>query len=146
VSASPIDLVLARLDNPRPTGPDRWRCACPAHGGTNTSTLSIGVADNGAVLVKCWHGCDIDEIVRALGLELSDLFPPTPANGHGAPPLARRRLITPRQALEVLRFEAQLVWTAGHNLAAGHALTPDDLVRLDTAARRIHAVAIEVER
>jgi hypothetical protein len=72
---SAVDLLLSRLDQPRANGRDRWRCACPVCGEKNRSTLSIGVGDSGAVLVRCWKsGCGPDEIVAAVGLEIEDLF------------------------------------------------------------------------
>ncbi len=65
---SAADAVLARLDSPRPTGRDRWRAACPVCGERNRSTLSIGIGDSGAVLLKCFKsGCGPDEIAAALG-------------------------------------------------------------------------------
>jgi hypothetical protein len=141
---STVDLVLSRLDNPRPTGPERWRCACPAHGSTNPSTLSVGVGENGAVLLKCWSGCDVEAVAAALGLDLADLFQPKPENGHGSPPLPRRRLITASQALDVLNAEANLVAVAACNVGQGVVLTPIDRNRLLDAAARIAGVYREV--
>ena len=118
---SAIDLLLSRLDHPRPNGRDRWRCACPVCGGRNRSTLSVGLADSGVVLLTCFkEGCGADEIAAALGLMLEDLFP---ARDSSASPMRRRRLLTAQQALEVLEFESTLVWTAGCNVTEGHALT-----------------------
>lgn len=137
----PADTVLSRLEA-KPNGRDRWRCACPVCGERNRSTLSIGVGETGAVLLKCWKsGCSPEQIAAAVGLELSDLFPPRDSY---APPAKRRRLITAGQALEVVEFEATLVWVAAQNLANGHALTPDDLARLSAAVQRINGVIDEV--
>ena len=136
----PIDLVLARLDSPRPSGHDRWRCACPSCGG-NKSALSVGVGNDDAVLIRCWKGCDAGDVVDALGLQLHELFPP---NMNGSPPLKRRGMLTAGQALEVIAFECLLAWTAAFNLANGHALTAEDLGRLSIAVQRIQALAIEV--
>jgi len=146
VPERPIDVVLSRLEGYqlRANGPDRWRACCPAHGGANPSALSVGVGDADAVLLRCWHGCDADQVARALGLGLADLFPPRPAAGGGAGSLRRRGLLTAMQALEVIAFESLLTWTAAFNLANGHTLTADDLQRLSIAAERIQAVAAEV--
>ena len=82
----PIDAVLSRLDGfkLRENGRDRWRACCPAHGGKNASALSIGVGADEQVLLRCWHGCEVEQVAHALGLELSDLFPPKVSNGHGS--------------------------------------------------------------
>ena len=138
----PIDLVLARLDNPRPSGRNRWRCVCPSCGG-NKSALSVGIGDEDAVLIRCWKGCDAAAVVGSLGLQLHELFPPQ-LSGHGSAPMRRRGMLTAGQAMEVTAFECLLVWTAAFNLANGHALTADDLERLGIAAQRIQSLAAEV--
>ena len=138
----PIDLVLARLDNPRPSGRNRWRCVCPSCGG-NKSALSVGIGDEDAVLIRCWKGCDAAAVVGSLGLQLHELFPPQ-LSGHGSAPMRRRGMLTAGQAMEVTAFECLLVWTAASNLANGHALTADDLERLGIAAQRIQSLAAEV--
>ena len=104
---SPVDLLLSRLDSPRPNGRDRWRAACPCCGERNRSTLSVGVGDSGCVLVKCFkNGCGPDEIARAVGLDLEDFFfPPRDSSGRAAAP---RRMLTAAQALELLGAEATL--------------------------------------
>ena len=140
---APIDAVLSRLApfKLRENGRDRWRACCPAHGGKNPSALSVAIGSTGAVMLKCWHGCSADEVAGALGLELSDLFPPRET--HGAPH-KRRALLSAAQCLEVVAFETMLVGTAAFNLANGHALTADDLQRLGVACGRIQALAAEV--
>lgn len=139
----PIELVLSRLDNPRQSGRDRWRCACPGCGG-NISALSIGVGLDDAVLLRCWKGCGVYEVVAALGLGLHDLFPQAAPSVHSSPPLRRHGMLTAAQALEVIGFECMLTWTAAFNLANGHALTAEDLDRLGVAAKRIQIIASEV--
>src|SRR4051812_29050076 len=37
--------------------------------------LSVREASDGTVLVHCFHGCSAAEVMKAVGLELSDLFP-----------------------------------------------------------------------
>ncbi|EWS53404.1 MULTISPECIES: hypothetical protein [unclassified Methylibium] len=134
-----VDALLSRLDDPKPNGPDRWRCACPVCGGRNRSTLSIGVGDTGAVLLKCWkEGCGPEQIANAVGLELEDLFPPRDSSG---PPLKRRRLITATQALDVLDSETALVLLSASDMAKGELV---DFERLLTAAARIALIRDEV--
>jgi hypothetical protein len=139
---SAIYAVLARLPDARSTGRDRWRCACPVCGERNRSTLSIGVGDNGAVLLKCWKsGCDVEQIANTLGLDIGDLFPGRDAS---APPLKRRGMLSAQQALEILRSEALFVAAAGSNVAQGVILSGDDIARCWRAAGRIAALCDEV--
>lgn len=53
-----------------------WVACCPAHP-DKMQSLGIDVAD-GKVLLRCHAGCEFDEIVAAMKLRPSDLFPSTP--------------------------------------------------------------------
>lgn len=76
----PIELVLSRLPGAKRSG-KKWKARCPAHGDRNPS-LSIGVGEDGRVLLHCFNGCKLDAILVALGLEKKDLFRPLPrSNG-----------------------------------------------------------------
>ena len=77
---SPIDRFLEALEGRGHTAKKRkhsagWDATCPVHTDTNPS-MSIGEADDGAVLLKC-HGCTAShaDIVEAVGLTEADLFP-----------------------------------------------------------------------
>lgn len=140
---NPIDMVLSRLPDARPTGRERWRCACPVCGGHNRSTMSVGVGDTGTVLLKCFKsGCDAERIVGALGLDIGDLFPDRGEPGHGSGP-AKRRLLSAQQALDLLDAESLFVLVAAEGMAQGIALGDADRERLATAAQRIGALRKE---
>lgn len=47
---------------------------CPAHDDRKPS-LSINVGTDGHILLHCHAGCSVEDIVQALGLTMSDLFP-----------------------------------------------------------------------
>lgn len=137
-----VDLLLSRLDNPRPNGRDRWRCACPVCGGKNRSTLSVGIGDTGAVLVKCWkEGCGPDQIAGAVGLELEDLFPQRETSSR---PQARRRLISAGQALEVLEDEMTLAIVVMSDMRKGIAPNDQTGERMFVALARVIEIRNEV--
>lgn len=71
---SPLDLVLSKLTRPKRSGAG-WVARCAAHDDRQAS-LSVGVGEDGRVLMKCFAGCELPTIVAALGLELRDLFQP----------------------------------------------------------------------
>lgn len=53
------------------------KCRCPGSGHANGDrhpSLSVDLGNDGRVLLRCFAGCAVDEIVRALGCEKSDLF------------------------------------------------------------------------
>lgn len=143
----PIDAVLSRLGGFKLRsngGPDRWRACCPAHGGANPSALSVGVGETGAVLLRCWQGCSVDEVVHALGLELHDLFSPNPDAGHGAQPTRRRRLLTAGQALDLLDREIGLAVVCASDMARGEPLDETTRERLLLSAARMSMLRDEV--
>ena len=140
------DILLARLERVRKRTGDQWSARCPAHDDKGPS-LSVRELPDGRVLLYCFAGCDAGDVVAAVGLDLADLFPTDPAHlVAGSGPQKRRRLITAGQALEVLEFETTLVFLAANNLANGHALTSDDLARLNVAAQRVGELCDEVRR
>src|SRR5947209_18684890 len=68
-----LDRVLAQLKGVR-TSLHGWRACCPAHADSEPS-LSIGLGEQGQVLLKCFAGCSLERIVEAMGLTIPDLFP-----------------------------------------------------------------------
>src|SRR5438477_6723829 len=88
--------LLDQLDGVRRTGRDRWIARCPAHADRHAS-LSIRELDDGRVLVHDFAGCNVTEIVAAVGLKLEDLFPDRTID-HRCQPLRR-----PFPAHDVLR-------------------------------------------
>ena len=69
----PIDNVLSKLTGVTQSMPGQWSAHCPAHA-DNSPSLSVGEGDDGRVLLTCHTGCEPKHIVKALGLELRDLF------------------------------------------------------------------------
>ena len=63
---------LSLLKGVRPVGKNRWLALCPAHHDTKQS-LSVKEA-NGKILLKCFAGCELNDILKPLGLEPRDLF------------------------------------------------------------------------
>ncbi|MDP2867589.1 hypothetical protein [Methyloversatilis sp.] len=94
--------------------------------------------EDGRALLKCFAGCTVHEVVQAVGLSLSDLFPEKLSNEAHAIKGERR----PFPAADVLRciaFEALVVLTAGAALLAGQPFSDADRARLVVAVGRIQA-------
>lgn len=72
MSSTAIEKVLGALENVRQSG-DGWLARCPVHDDQHNS-LSISEGDDGRALLKCHVGCDVKDIVAALGLKMRDLF------------------------------------------------------------------------
>jgi DNA primase len=71
-STAPIVKILSRLENVR-EGSQSFTALCPSHDDRHNS-LSIAAGSDGRVLLFCFAGCDVRDVVEALGLELKDLF------------------------------------------------------------------------
>lgn len=72
--------LAERLDA-QPVGKGQWQACCPAHDDAQAS-LSIGVGEDGKVLLNCHAGCNTEDVLREVGLRSRDLFrttvcPPT---------------------------------------------------------------------
>jgi putative DNA primase/helicase len=76
-ATAPVELVLSKLPDARPAGEGRWSARCPAHDDAHAS-LSIGLGDDGKVLLCCHARCALPDILRAIGISERDLFPPKP--------------------------------------------------------------------
>lgn len=130
---SNVDNLLSRLNKVRRSGPDSWMGCCPAHEDKSAS-LSIRHDDDGKTLIHCFAGCSVHEVVRAIGMEISDLFPPREHQGK-----PERRPFPAMDALRGIAFEALVVSAAASALLAGHPFTPADRERLSMAATRIQS-------
>jgi hypothetical protein len=138
----PAEKLLHHLDSVKETGAGKWQARCPGHDDKSPS-LSIKEINDGTLLLKCWAGCSASEIVSAVGLELSDLFPKTDSFDHSHAPRGQTR---PWSALDVLRaltHEATIVAVcAGRLNSAG--LSSDDAARLSLATQRLWAAGSAV--
>lgn len=67
-----IQDFVSRLSNVK-GGPSQFTAKCPAHPDRHNS-LSVGLGEDGRILLKCHAGCDTLDILRVLNVSLSDLF------------------------------------------------------------------------
>jgi len=65
--------VLSRLKGVKRCG-NGWKALCPAHNDRKPS-LKVDEGEGGKVLVKCFAGCRTEDIVAAIGLNMSNLYP-----------------------------------------------------------------------
>lgn len=67
-----IEDFLERLEAVHGTAP-QWTARCPAHDDRQAS-LTIGLGDEGKILITCWAGCELEDICQAAGVTVADLF------------------------------------------------------------------------
>ena len=77
-----IDDVLGKLDGVQ-GGNGQWSARCPSHDDRSAS-LTVAIGRDGQILLTCWAGCELDTIVRAIGVDVRDLFPDDTDRLHGS--------------------------------------------------------------
>lgn len=134
---TPAEKFLARVDLKNfKNGTRHGVFKCPAHDDKRASA-SWRELDDGRLLIHCFAGCRPDEILSAIGLEISDLFQES-AQTHRA---GERRPFAAVDALRCVSFECLVVAAAACSLAAGQPLCSADRERLLVAAERIRGAA-----
>lgn len=136
-----IDALLSRLDKVKRKAKGQWLACCPAHDDRSPS-MTIAETDDGRVLIHCFSGCSVEEILSAVGLGFDALFPPKPESSNPKRPISKPYL--PAAVLEAMAFEALLVVTAARQLANGEALDDNDYRRLLLAAERLQGAVNHV--
>lgn len=134
------DKLISRLDGVQGRGP-KWRAICPAHASKHkTRSLSVFEADDGRVLVKCFAGCSVDQIVGAVGLHLEDLFPPREI---GDKPRIKKPWSS-REVAQALEHELSVAWVILGDVASGRQIGRTDRARAKVAADRCAAMLREL--
>jgi hypothetical protein len=133
----PFERVLSRLQGVQRHGDDSARAYSPL--GNNTSrSLSIGRGANGTVVLHDFAGHPVHDVLAAIGLTISDLFPRRDL--ASLTPLERSQLrqmaLIPRwrAALEVLNHEAMVLLIAATKMGDRDLLDEAELTRLRQAA------------
>lgn len=74
-----LEQLVSRLDYARQTGTDKYRARCPAHD-SNSAKLDIAIGQNGdrIIMICRTRGCAPRDIMDAVGLSESDMFPDDP--------------------------------------------------------------------
>lgn len=127
--------LLNRLERVRRMGGNRWIACCPAHGDRHPS-LNIRLTDDDTILLVCRSGgCSAHDIVSAVGMNLTDLFPKT--DRHHAP--RQKYPFSAREILAAMVPESFCIALIGKQMSQG--ITPDEktLQTLLKAVERISA-------
>jgi hypothetical protein len=133
-----VEQLLSRLDRVRSTGSGRWLACCPAHEDRSPS-LSIRELADGRILLHDFGGCRTDDVLSAIGLTMTDLFPdrlPMPEGGFRRAPK-----IPASDILAALAYESYVVSIIAMQVAEKREVSDTDFTRLALAARRIGSAA-----
>lgn len=136
-SDAPIEKIISALHGLRKTGAGRWLARCPSHEDRSPS-LSIRELDDGRVLMHCFAGCSVSDVVSAIGLEMHDLFPSKLEGGQHI----NKSVARPFNAVDILRainFEVKIVLLAAKRVSSGVPLSKTDYERLLLACTRVES-------
>lgn len=125
--------LLSRLEMVKRTGPGRYIARCPAHDDRSPS-LAIRVTDDERILLHCFAGCSVHEVVGAVNLTLDALFPSRPLPDGRKP---ERNPFSAADALRCIDFEASLVYLVALHVLEDRPLSDEQFERLALAAERI---------
>lgn len=133
---SPIEKVLNSLESSRMVSLDKWIAKCPAHDDRRPS-LSLKVATDGKVLIHCWAGCSTPDVLYAMGLDFSDLFPNQNRRirGHACGSLTRQ--FDFRDAFLGVAHEILVVRLILEQMHDGQAVKEEHKERLALAETRV---------
>ncbi len=134
------ETLLDRLDGVKHTGVGRFMARCPAH---NDRSPSLGVKDcgDGFTIVNCLAGCETEDVLAAVGLTFSDLYPERIGQDHAYKPVRNR--ISPRDALATLDHESLVVAIIGADFLENREVDDETWKRLGTAVNRINTTRAE---
>ena len=133
---TPAEKFLSRVDGVKQTGPGRWIFRVPTRKDKRPSG-SLRELEDGRLLVHDFAGDSVPDILAAIGLEMSDLYPDRMEQANPG----ERRPFPAADALRCVAFECLVVAAAAAALAAGQPISSVDRERLLVAAERIRGAA-----
>ena len=113
------ETLLNQLHKVKHKGSGRYLACCPAHD-DKTPSLAVTESADGTILIHCFAGCSPDEILGAVGLEMTDLFPETDQHSFDDRPRGQPRRETRGESnlaqIQVRHLTAEAMADAGHSL------------------------------
>ena len=129
-----INNLLNRLNKVKRTSNNQYIACCPAHE-DKTPSLSITDKGDGKILINCYAGCGVEDVLDSIGMSFDDIMPPKVIE-HRVAPIKQR--VYASDALKVIQLEARIVIMAAYELRRNKPMTEQDLARLELAMERIN--------
>jgi hypothetical protein len=126
-------VLLGRLEHVRRTGAGRWIARCPSHSDKRPS-LSIRELDDSRVLLHCFAGCGVEEVLNAVSLDFDALYPER-ALSHHKPPLKKPWRVS--DVVRALEYELTIACIALGDVEQGRPVTDRDRARYGLCRTRI---------
>jgi len=134
---TPAENLIQRLAKVRGRN-GSWTACCPAHDDKGPS-LAVRELPDGRVLVHCFAGCETESVLGAVGMDMTDLFPPEEKRRqyteHGKPSV--KPAFYASDLMRVIAFEALVVQIVAFDIASGKKPSEEDRQRMMVAYQRI---------
>ena len=134
---TPIEGLLQKLDKVKGRN-GSWTARCPAHADKGPS-LAIREADDGRILLHCFAGCETAAVLGAVGMDMTDLFPPDEKRREY--PVTGKPSMKPAffasDLMRIIGFEALVVQIVAFDIANGKPLSKETQDRMLVAYQRI---------
>lgn len=129
--------LLDRLPRVKQLRPNEFISGCPAHGSRQGRPVHITVLDDGRCLLNPFCGCPTEDVLAAIGLEFSDLYPKRlPGIGYGP----ARSSVSARTLLDLLDHEILVALLIMNDVSMqGGIPTEEQITRLARCSSRIGA-------
>jgi hypothetical protein len=132
-----VEQLLSRLARVKGRN-GSWTACCPAHDDKGPS-LAVREGEDGRVLLHCFAGCETAAVLGALGMDMTDLFPPDskrrdyPAEGKPS----MKPAFFASDLMRIIHFEALVVQIVAFDIAHGKPTNEETRERMLTAYQRI---------
>ena len=128
-----INNMLSKLNKVRKSGKDYMAC-CPAHDDQSPS-LSISETADGKILLHCFAGCDVAEVLSAMGVEMADLFPEPLKAEYGK---KRKRVYFDKDTVfKIIEKDLLVFVLVANDLMNGYPINMDDRNQIAVSRQRI---------
>lgn len=137
---TPVEKMLGMLTKVKGRN-GSWTACCPAHNDKGPS-LAIKETENGRVLLHCFAGCETLHVVQALGMDMTDLFPPTSRRDYSSSSgdysgEGKKTTFYASDLMRIIAFEALVVSICAYDMSQGKKLSEVDRERMKVSQQRI---------
>lgn len=133
-----IEKILPMLHKAKHCGDNSYTACCPAHDDKHPS-FKVTELQDGRILMYCRSGCDIESIVSALGMSVSDLYPDTKVAGQYRHFRSLAGFSVSQKEKESIEHEKRILNICKNRRSKGERLSTKDLERERQAFLKVRA-------
>jgi len=132
---TPVENLISRLDKVKGRN-GSWTARCPAHS-DNGPSLAVRENEDGRILLHCFAGCETANVLGAIGMDMTDLFPPDNKRREVTSKPSMKPAFFASDLMRIIHFEALIVQIVAYDIAHGKLPTEETRERMLTAYQRI---------